>query len=221
MKKAFLTIIASIIIFSLTAQNTAPDSTKKAYKNVIGLDATGLLRQFLNLNTYNYYSYPYVLSYKRFYNNTNAIRINLGGSTYSNNSTTNDTLQSTNSRHDLFTGIGWEHYSYISKRWNLYFGADLIYSYSNNTQKSSTPLSYTSEYIQSKHSYGASPLLGVQFIINSRLSIATETSYDITYINASSGQFHKPNSQYDRNTKTNGIETQFHAPTGIIFRVLF
>lgn len=221
MKKAFLTFIASITILSLAAQNTVPDSTKKTYKNVIALDATGLLRQFMNLSTYNYYYYPYVLSYKRFYNNTNAIRVNLGGNTYSNNSTTNDTLQSTNSRHDLFTGIGWEHYSYLSKRWNLYFGADLIYSYSNNTQKNSAPFSNNNENTQSKHSYGASPLLGVQFNINSRLRIATETSYDITYINASSGQFHKPNSQYDRNTKTNGIETQFHPPTCIIFRVLF
>lgn len=221
MKKTLLTILATITIIGASAQHTASDSTKKSYKNVIGLDATGLLRQFLNLNTYNYYYYPYVLTYKRFYNNTNAIRINLGGSTYSNNSTTNDTLQSTNNRNELFSGIGWEHYSYLSKRWNLYFGADIIYNYSNYIQKSSTPLSNSSEYTQTKHSYGVSPLLGVQFMINSRISVATETSYDIAYINSSSGQLHMPNSQNNRSTKTNGVETQFHAPTGLIFRVLF
>lgn len=220
MKKNILTLIAIVLSGILFSQTTTPDTTKKEFKNIIGLDATGLFRQFFNLNSSSYYSYPYIISYKRVFKN-NALRINAGGNIQTTNGTTNDTLKGTTTRNDLFVGIGFEHYSYISKRWNIYFGADAILKYQNYNYKSSRTATTSYQQTQTEYGYGVSPLVGIQFLINSRLSIATETSYDITYNTTSSSQNNTPASINDRRTNSTGISTQFHAPTGIIFRVLF
>ena len=66
--KAFI-LILTILFFSTFAfgQITKPDSTKKEFKNIIELDATGLLNQFLfTSGTGNsYYGGLYMISYKR------------------------------------------------------------------------------------------------------------------------------------------------------------
>lgn len=221
-KKIILTLIALALTSFLFAQTTTSDTTKKEFKNVVALDATGLLRQFFNLNTnsYSYYSYPYIISYKRIFK-SNALRISAGGNIYTNNATTNDTLGGKTTRNELNAGIGFEHYSYISKRWNIYFGADAIMNYRNYDHQSYRTATTSYRHIQTEYGYGASPLLGIQFIINSRLSIATETSYDITFTTTTSSQTETPASVYDKKSNSTGIQTQFHAPTGIIFRVLF
>lgn len=220
MKKIILTLTAIVFTSFLFGQTTTSDTTKKEFKNVVGLDATGLLRQFFNLNTTSYYSYPYIISYKRIFK-SDALRISAGGNIYTNNGTTNDTLEGKTTRNELYAGIGFEHYSYISKRWNIYFGADAIVNYKNYDQQSSRTATTSYRYIQTQYGYGASPLLGIQFIINSRLSVATETSYDITFTTTTASRTETPASIYDTKSKSNGIETQFHAPTGIIFRILF
>jgi len=220
MKKIILTLTAISLTCFLFGQTTTLDTTKKEYKNVVGLDATGLLRQFFNLNTSSYYSYPYIISYKRIFKN-NALRVSAGGNFYNNNGSTNDTLVGKTTRNEFNAGVGFEHYSYISKRWNIYFGADAIVNYRNYDQQSSRTASTSYRYTQTTYGFGASPLLGIQFIINSRLSVATETSYDVTFTTATSSQTETPASIYDKKSKSTGIETQFHAPTGIIFRILF
>jgi len=219
--KKILTFLTVIIVCNTFAQTTNPDSTKKEYLNVIGLDANGFVRQFLNLNTISYYYSPYVLSYKRIIKNTHAIRANVGGNHYKNNSSTNDTINTKNIRSDFFLGIGYENYKYVSKNWNIYYGADLIFNYKNDEQKSNNNLYNSYRSIQSDYAYGVSPVFGVQFLINKRISLATETSYDITYTTTTNERLNVPNSIYNRTTKSTGITTQFHAPTSIIFRVLF
>jgi len=220
MKKIIFTLMAIALTSFLFGQETYQDTTKKEFKNVVGMDATGLLRQFFNLNTTTYYSYPNIISYKRIFN-SNALRISAGGNISTNNDKTNDTLEGKMTRNELNANIGFEHYSYISKRLNLFFGADAIVRYYNYDQLSPRSATTSYRYIQTDYGYGASPLLGIQFIINSRLSIATEMSYDITFTTTTSSRTETPASKYDTKSKGTGIETQFHAPTVIIFRVLF
>ena len=200
-------------------QVTHADSTKRAYNNVITLDATGLLRQFFSFSTGVYYYYsPYLIGYKRIFK-SNALRINLGGSYTSNSGVRDDTIHGKTLRYNYDIGIGYEHYCYLSKRWNLYFGADAIFNYSYNEYGADRTT--TSSYKQTSHAYGygVAPLVGIQFKITPHLSVSTETQYNFTMTYDVSENTNTPSSIYDTKSKSTGFSTQFIPPTSLIFRI--
>lgn len=220
MKKIILTLTVVALTTFAFGQVTTPDTTKKEFKNVIGIDATGLLRQFFNFNTTSYFNYPYMIGYKRIFKSY-AFRIGAGGNFSNTNITSNDTLPGKRTYSNFNFGIGLEHYSYLGKRWNFYFGADAIVKYSYNDYQSSWTASTSNRQTSTNYGYGVSPLLGLQFKINSRLSIATETSYDITYTTSKDSSTRTPSSVYDSHSKSTGLKTNFNAPTTINFRIQF
>ncbi len=220
MKKLSLIFILFIGFLTIQGQTTFSDTTKKDFKNVIALDATGLLRQFFNFSTNSYFNYPYMISYRRIFKN-NAARILAGGSFSSEKSFQNDTLPNLREYNNFNIGIGFEHYSYLLKRWNLYFGADAIMNYRNNSSQTSWTTTISRKQDVTSYGYGLSPFLGIQFKINSRLSVATETSYEITYTTNRRSDTQTPNPSYDSHSKSNGFQTNFNAPTSLSFRVLF
>lgn len=219
MKKLFLTfsiLLLGTFVFGQVV--TPPDSTKKEFKNALVIDATGLLQQFFHLSEGSYFYDPYMFRYKRFFK-SNAIRVNIGGHFYTSDNTANDTISGSRSDFYFVFGVGYERYVYLSNRWNLYYGADAIFTYSFND--SHTNFSQGNSWDQStlSYGYGVSPLLGVQFRINSRLSIATETSYDLIFGSSFNNRSTKPPSYGDSKTKNTGFSTSFHAPTTIQFRI--
>ncbi len=220
MKKTILTLVLIALTTFSFGQLTTPLTTKKEFKNVIGIDATGLLLQFFNLNTNSYFYYPYMISYKRIFK-SNAFRFDVGGNFFNNSETTNDTIGDNRVRNDYNIGIGFEHYSYLSKKWNLFFGADVVLNYTYNDYKYNYTSTLSSRQTTKSFGYGVSPLLGLQFKINSRFSVSTETSYDIIFTSATDSRTQTPTSIYDENSKSDGLQTQFHAPTTINFRIHF
>lgn len=224
MKKSILTMTMVVFAAFAFGQITKPDSTKNEFKNIIEIDATGLLHQFFFSSGTGggyYVVTPYMISYKRIFNNNNAIRFGVGGTTYSDNSTQNDTIESSQKRNSFNVGIGIEHYSYLTKRWNFFFGVDAIANYSENETVQGNSSTSTSTFTQVNYGYGVSPLVGIQFKINSRISISTETRYDIIYTQGNSKRNYTPDSSFDSKTKSNGIQTTFNAPVNINFRIHF
>ncbi len=221
MKKIILTLTVIIITSCLYGQVTYPDTTKKECKNVIEVNITGLIGQFLNLNTMGYYSYsPYMMSYKRIFKNC-AIRLGVGGSTSSSEVTNNDTLHGKSIYNNYNVGLGYEHYSYLTKRWTLYFGIDAIASHMLHIYENDYSTTSSTKDRSTNCSFGASPFVGLVFRLNSRLSLSTETSYDISYFISESKSVHTPLSSYNSHTKGNGTQTGFNAPTSINIRIWF
>jgi len=219
MKKLILTLsIVMLATFVFGQVVTPPDSTKKEFKNALVIDATGLIQQFFHLNDNSYFYNPYILRYKRFFK-SNALRINVGGGYYSHDDKNTDTTGIKYSRCSFSFAVGFEHYVYLSKRWNLYYGADAVFSGSREFSHMYYEPTATNDHLAIVYGYGVSPLLGVQFRINSRLSIATETSCDFEIVNRINKQTSDPASPYDQETKSMGFETHFHAPTSIQFRI--
>ena len=214
-----------IVLFFLTTtvfgQGTSIDTTKKEHKNIISVDATGLLRQFFNLSTSNYYPYPpYILTYRRVIRN-NAIKLAVGADINIDNGTSNDSLKSSGERNTYNVALGFEHYNYLSKRWTFYYGIDAIAKYSiNKTKYPRSTTSYYESYGENK-SYGLAPTLGIVFQITNRISMSTETSYDISYVQVTSKQTEFPSSQYDRKSTNNSIQTTYFPPTALNFRFKF
>jgi hypothetical protein len=219
MKKSIL-VLAAVIMSAVVLGQTVkqPDQTNKEYKNVLAIDANGLLKQFFNFGQNPYFTSPYIIGYKRIFK-SNALRIGIGGNISTGKSEFNDTSKNDNKRYNFNIGAGYERYSYISKRWNLYYGADAIFTYEYYDYHSNYSTTTSNKEITKQFGYGVSPFLGIQFRINSRLSISTETSYDIIYACGVSKRTYTPPSDYDYTSKSSSIQTQFHAPTSIVFRI--
>lgn len=223
MKKLF--ILSCIFCFGVVSYGqitNPPDTTKSEFKNVIGVDATGLLQQFLNLSEYNYWYVPYHITYKRILK-SNAIRLNLGGNISASSETSNDTSNTDRTRKSFLAGIGFEHYSYINKNCNVYFGVDAIYRY-GYTNYHSWDNSRISKQKDESHGYGLSPFLGFQFKFWKRISIAVESSYDILYSKSTSSndrEYPGYPEYIDRHDKSesSGISTRFNPPVTIRFMV--
>lgn len=234
MKKIILTTTMFICSCTLFGQIVVSESPKKEFKNIIGVDATGLIKQLLNFNFYSspyqsegifYYNsiyyYPYMISYRRIFK-SNTIRTGVGGYLLNNNNTVNDSLQSSYKSNAFNLALGFEHYTFLSKRFNFYFGADFVWNYElleSNYAYSQTQYNYDKT---NTNKYGIAPLMGLVFNLNSRISIATETSYKISYITAIDKDKYVSGNYIDEdNRKIKGFEGQFYAPTSINLRILF
>ncbi len=219
--KITILIAAVFLTTTIYGQGTTIDSTKKDYKNIIAIDATGFLKLFFNSSSTPFYPYSiYLLTYRRVIKD-NAIKLAVGGNFNTANSIKNDSLKSTRSTNNFNFALGVEHYQYLNKRWAFYYGIDATTKYlisKNKSYRTST------EYYESKNettSYGLSTALGILFHITKRINISTETSYNISYEESFSSSKEYSYSQYDRKSVDNGIHSTFFPPTSVYFRFKF
>ena len=124
------------------------------------------------------------LLYKRTIKN-GAIRV---GSSFftSTNKTENDMndYMSENFHYSLSPSIGYEFHSNI-KKWQVFYGVDLTYSYSYRKTETNYSDSETREQTAKSNSYGPRPFFGVKYQINPWLSVTTETGLSAKYSTSS------------------------------------
>lgn len=213
-----------LMTLSVSAQNVAKDSTNKEYKNLISLDAMSLLTKFVNTGDLpvSWYA-PYQLQYKRYFGK-NALRAGVGiNSSQTHNYTSFlDTVDYTSSIFSGVLGVGYERQVNLSKRWQLYYGADFFGEYEYTyTRQEYVPSYQVYRQKITGYGYGISPLLGIAFNINKRLSLGTEASYDVEYKTTKEARSSTGDPTYDQIHKTQQFLLNFHAPTAINFRVKF
>lgn len=223
MKKTTLLFFVFILTLNTFGQTVKSDTTKKEFKNIIAINVSPLLRQFFNNTTYNYYYYnyfPIAISYRRIFK-SNAIKLSIGADLNTGNQTTNDTLGTSNARNNYNVRVGYEHYMYLGKRWHWYIGADLIGGYAFNKYKNSYDANSYTEDKSKEYYLGAAPVLGIVFNITNRMSISSESWYDVAYRFKTSEQTRFPDTSENRTTKTNYLSSQFVGPELINFRIKF
>lgn len=175
----------SVIVTSLSASGL--DTIKyKSYKNEFGVDATEFIKQFLNFDSQssNYYTTVYYLTYRRHCKYGN-IRAGFGG-TYSDydiiTSSTDDTNKYHYNSYAVNTRLGWEFSDNLSKRWQVFYGADIRASASYLKNDAPHWNGGYANGVETKTSrYSIVPLLGFRFRFNNRISISTETGYAINW----------------------------------------
>ena len=229
MKKIILLLVVVVLTLSVSGQEIIKDTTQKkerrarhSYKNIIAIDATKLLSQFFNFNAsnYNYFSSPYMITYRRVFKR-NAIRLGVGGNVASSERILNDSLTSKSARNDYSIGLGFEHYNYLSQRWSYYYGVELtMFNSITSYRYPYSSLNYQESSTNSK-GYGVAPLLGIVFRISKRMSVATETSYNLSYIQTTSRSRSVPWNPYDNKSVSKGLQSIFNPPTSISFRFKF
>ena len=128
-----------------------------------GFDASGFLSQFLNFGGSASGNTIYYLTYRKFGEKKNK-RYGLGG-----NLAILGGGGSTSSRLNVNYRYGTERFHDFEKRWRAVYGMDF-------TQDLSTVSGTDRDFVFS-YGFGIAPFLGLQYRINSQLSLSTEVAY--------------------------------------------
>ncbi len=162
--------------------NAQDSSQVKVYKNELGLDATGMLRQFLHFNGSQfpeYYNPVYFISYRRHFGKCN-LRAAIGGLYYFEpfeSPFTNDPNEYERGSQQFDLRVGFEWTSELSKRWQTFYGLD--YKQGFYKDHNDAPF-WNGGYANGRDTkiigYGIAPLLGFRFRLTERISLITEAS---------------------------------------------
>lgn len=168
MKQFILLFLISASIHSLKAQNTSE------LKHEVGVSTAFLSNAIFNSDNAS----PYLITYK-YITGSNALRIGLGGNYISNNDDDESSTLSKDIAYDAAFRIGYEKRIPIKERWLANIGADVSYQV-DAVERVSTdffngnPTDVTSRF--SVTNYGTGLVGGLQFYINDRISLSTETN---------------------------------------------
>lgn len=174
-KLLFLSLIICLpVLISAQIDDSAP-------KNEFGTDITLLIEQIFNFNEAPYYSnyFPlYHFTFKRYFNQF-SIRAGIGGRTW-------DERDENNYSRMINYRLGVERSIDFNKRWSSYFGVDFIHQLNNSRTENhyiNGGWQHGQENQNSK--IGVSPIIGIEFKINSRISLQTETKFYAYFVNQS------------------------------------
>ncbi len=229
--KKLLTLLAISIPVLASAQKLS--DSLWASKNIhhqVGINATAFIKQFLSFNSSLPQADPFSVTYKLF--NSNAAgtklvggRIGLGFTEITQSGTPNPNFERSVRQTTTASKLGLEMQQKIAERWTLMYGVDMVYISENlkvTTKSMNNGMQFTTVNNESTTNIGGGPFLGLQFNINKRLSLSTETAFyylDGTNKSTTTTDFPQGGTPEDRKTKNKSIS--FISPANINFNIMF
>ena len=229
MKNVMVLIVLIFIGNTLYAQDRNKQFSE-GYEKQIGLNVTNFFLRFVSFNQGLQNTPGILLLYKKG-TDGKKWRYGLGGGIRLNknkNDNSNSNQDQISGNIDIAYNFGREYYKTISKRWLVHFGWETLYrgdfSKSNNIS-----FNINGKVTQNNFSLnlgtGAQAIGGIQFRLNDRLSLLTETSYGVffSYIRMkSTTEFEDQiNNQNENRIERYSLYTFFYAPTSIILNYHF
>ena len=224
MKKPFLLLIFSLIfIFSqnLLAQDNDVenhgDHHGEKYSEV-GINATSFVNEFISINSNDAAIGDYMIAYK-YHFGSKALRLGLGGSFSQADEDTDGNGTRTTNDNSLDIRIGYEWNKKITNKWSFYSGMDIIgatdfnSSVSDNFERVETSTRTTV--------VGGGPVLGIQFFINSHISLMTEGSLYFKHSIVNTKESFSLNSEFNSEETNSRNDLNFGLPTALFFIVRF
>ncbi len=185
MKKILLSVaIIFMALLSVFAQDTRENL--KVYKNEIGVDITGFIRQFFFYSdgtcSPSAYKPNYIVNYRRHLKSGN-IRFAIGGNFNQkdlNSPYDDDDSHYLSKQYYVNARIGWEFTKNINVRWQVFYGLDMLpsFSYSKN-DANYWDGGYANGSENTNKTIGIGPIFGIKFKVSKRINISTVTNFAI------------------------------------------
>lgn len=234
MKKIIFTITYVVMflpIFSQQATSTEVNPIVQSRKHELGIDVSNFIKTYLNTSTSSPFNPSlYMISYRRYFAKSN-FRSAIGGNYFYQESDSPYNGDSLNKkfydrRNSFMLRAGYEFFQNLSQRWQVFYGADLSWNYTHS--RNDTPF-FTGGYANgtetTTNSYAFTPLLGLRFRINQRVSLTTETYFSVYSEETSSFRYYEPTraslprKEDTPKTTSLGIKTSFTPPFFLILTV--
>ena len=204
----------------LVYQGFAQEAEKTFNRNEIGLNATTFIANFLSLSSDSPNPGHYLLNYRLYSTPTKAFRVGFNLNVANQNEKIDfNTDQAVNSQL-LNLRIGWERQVHIKQRWGIMYGFDVLFNYDNRTINTTQ----FSDFVKSSTrmmTSGIGPYLGVQFNINDRIGLFTESTFYFTYNQERSEDVFSNFPNESISDKVNSFAFNSTFPTAIFFFVKF
>ena len=175
--------LLAFILICLPFCFIAQEANGNTYKNEFGIDATSFVLRFIKLNSEeSTYLETYDLTYRRKFEPGN-IRFAIGGNFADEDVPPVFEEDQNKYKYEASTfnaRIGWEFKSEISKKWQVFYGADFRPSFQRIKEDATMfNAGYANGYESKVQNYGIAPVLGFRFRLNERLSLSTEASFSV------------------------------------------
>jgi len=228
MKNVMVLIVLIFLGNALFAQDGNERSSEE-YEKQIGLSATNFFLRFISFNQMLENTPDILFLYKKGTGGKKT-RHSLGGRISLHNSSDEDDERTMDRLIQLSYRFGKENYRNFYKRWGILYGwethyrgsfsksTDIDFSFNGSINRERTRTNSTFSF-----STGVRALGGIQFRINDRLSLLTETSYGISlfYRNSKSKTQIENEDSNEGFNKSYSINTFFNAPISIIVNYHF
>jgi len=219
MKKSILLLINILFCFSniLVAQDDNSDSMKKQRFHEFGINVTTFINQFASLNNNDADLGDYMITYK-YHMGKNAIRFGLGGQFSQIDEPAGGGNRVTKAN-NFDVRLGYEWNKFITKKWSFYYGFDAIVGNSQSITIANNAEEITTT--EKTNYYGGGALIGVQFFLNSHISLATESSLYYRHEKVTDkAEFSLTTDLNTNDVKTNDF-ADFGLPTALFFVIRF
>ncbi len=215
-----LFIVSLILLTSAFSLSAQEENSKPKKTHEIGVNATFFISQFISFSSNSPTSGDvYAVSYKIYREGKRRVpRMGLGLFSFANGSTGTD-AGLTQSRFRVDARVGTERQFKLSKKWQAMVGGDFrtgvtsnkrVYGPGGNNTSSTKDLDLDIEA-------GLGPVLGIQFNINSKISIFTESAFIAFYERNIEVREAFNNSESDDWS----FRTSFALPSSIYFAIKF
>jgi len=223
MKQALLILLFSIVS---VAGFSAGDSVAvgqpaiiKEHAHYLSINGTFFLQQFFNFATSTAIvtPSPYIIEYK-YLPKHHGFRFDAGG-TFSQKKSFLDSSQVQVTNSTTFNlRAGYIYQQKIAKHWSFFTGADVVSTITTSFLRDNTVEDIVTTSNKSS-SLGFGPSLGIQFAINERIGLFTETAFYYQYVFAKQGvtSINFPLSNSVTSSKENDLK--FIIPTSLFFYI--
>lgn len=221
MKKPILLLISFLIfsqnIFSQEGGDSHSENAHEKYSEV-GINATSFINEFVSLNSNDAAIGDYMITYKYHYG-SKAFRLGLGGnfSQMDEDTDGNGTRTTNNNQFDIRVGYEWN--KKITPRWAFYSGMDIVAG-----SEFSSSVSDNFERVETSNrttTVGGGPILGIQFFINSHISLMTEGSLYYKHSIINTKETFSLNTEFNKDDTNNQNKLNFGLPTALFFVIRF
>ena len=217
----FVLLATSTTAMAEVADSIPTPKPQKENPHYLAVNSTFFLRQFISFATssVSIATTPYIFDY-RFVPKHHGFRLSIGAG-YNSKTSRSDSSQITVVKNTTVSyRAGYVYQIKASKRWTFIVGADIIGSYNDSILRVNT----TTDVVTSKSntwSIGGGPSLGIQFKINNRMGLFTETAIYYTYSSQKSTHSFANFPEFYDETSATENKLEFIVPLSLFFYVRF